>query len=666
MAVNVPHTWNVLPEYANYDGLAWYRKRFMLPSGARAAHIRLRFEAVFYLARVWLNGEYIGQHEGGYTPFEFDVHGFVKPGEENVLAVQVDNRRAINRIPASFAGGIPYDWWNYGGIVRDVSLEISSRVFISRQRVIATPHLTDLDQADRARITATIGLRNTTAGVVHGVLTADLLEDAVGRSALSEALRVAVSLPPDTVTEFSLGTEIASPKLWHFDHPHLYRWQATLRSHTGQILHEAEVNLGIRSVELKEGHLSLNGEPVRLVGLTRHADSPQSGLAETTAIMAADYNDLKVLNEVLSRPVHYPQSEFILDYADRHGILLIPEVPAWGLKEYHLSDPHLRELEKQQLQEMIEAGFNHPSIWAWSVANEIASDTEAGREFVREMIEFVKTIDPTRPVGFASNRIGFQPEKDGTRYSDFVMLNQYFGSWHGSKEHLGPLLDNIHQTWPEKAIIISEFGLEPHWNINGPPAASLDPEKYYFIPETASSESEEADGQRRMLIKEQMAILRSKPFVAGAIFWTYQDYRTPLNFKMGVVDMQRNRRGSWYVLREEFAPALFDTVTFSNPAGGRGRAEIAIVTRGPIEDEMPAYTLRGYRLDWEILATQGGRSLAEGSAPLPVLPPGSRWEGEIGWEIPQGAYRLTLSIVRPTGFPVIERSWDQEMITKPR
>src|ERR1043165_10275995 len=97
--VNVPHTWNVMPEYSDYEGFAWYRRTFMVPGEITNAHIRLKFDAVFYLARVWLNGQYLGQHEGGYTAFEFDVTSLVKQGGTNVIAVQVDNRRATNRIP---------------------------------------------------------------------------------------------------------------------------------------------------------------------------------------------------------------------------------------------------------------------------------------------------------------------------------------------------------------------------------------------------------------------------------------------------------------------------------------------------------------------------------------------------------------------------------------
>jgi beta-glucuronidase len=148
--VSVPHTWNDMPDYSQYEGLAWYRRSFSVPAASLDAYLRLRFEAVFYLARVWLNGQYLGLHEGGYTPFEFDVTSIVNPGEKNVIAIQVDNLRTTNRIPVVITPNWSFDWWNYGGITRDVSLEMTSRAYIARQQIVSVPHLTGIDEADSA------------------------------------------------------------------------------------------------------------------------------------------------------------------------------------------------------------------------------------------------------------------------------------------------------------------------------------------------------------------------------------------------------------------------------------------------------------------------------------------------------------------------------------
>lgn len=655
--VSVPHTWNVMPEFMDYEGFAWYRQIFTVPKGSENAHIRLRFEAVFYLARVWLNGQYLGQHEGGYTPFEFDVSAFLKVNEFNVLAVQVDNVRTNNRIPAVLRPDWSFDWYNYGGITRDISLEITSRAYIANQQIVSTPHLTGVDEADFATVTAKITVNNASSDILDGALVATLLEDATNQAAMDVPVISRVNIPPGVISDVQLTATLASPKLWHFDHPNLYRWSVSLTASDGQILHTDEVTIGIRSVELKTGSFFLNGEPVRLVGVTRHADFPGQGSAETVTAMVADYEDIKQLNEVFSRPVHYPQDDTILDFADRYGILLIPEVPAWQLTQQQMNSLEMKTLEKQQISEMIINEFNHPSVWAWSVGNEIESDTSAGTAFVSEMVNYVKSLDPTRPVGFASNRLGSKTYFEATTFSDFVLMNQYFGTWAGPKQGLGPALDRIHQTWQEKVVIISEFGFEPHWNeLWGPKTSTLSADQYYYIPDGTPSDSEAADIIRRQLIAEQMAIFRSKPFVSGVIFWTYQDYRTRSNFIMGLVDSQRNRRGSWQVLRDEYSPALIDSLILSPEAEGHCTVTVTFHTRGPIEVDMPAYTLRGYVLHWVVTSSDGNIKFSEGEVALPTLVPASRWSGEILLTIPASDSILTVSIVRPTGFPVTDWS----------
>ena len=661
VAVSVPHTWNVMPEHSEYEGIAWYRRAFAVPAESQNAHIRLKFDAVFYIARVWLNGQYLGQHEGGYAPFEFDVTSIVNREAENVIALQVDNLRATNRIPVVIRPDWSFDWWNYGGITRDVSLEITSRAYIVRQQIVSVPQLTGMDEADSAKITASITIGNTSNAAFDGMIQADLMDDTDGRSVLSSPVSTPVNIPANQNSDVQIEVTITSPKLWHFDHPNLYRWSDVLLDANGQVLHSNEVTIGIRSVELKDGYFYLNGEPVRLVGITRHADYPGQGSAETLTAMAADYDDLKTLNEVFSRPVHYPQHKFILDYADRHGILLIPEVPAWQLTQEQMHSEQMRELEKQQLREMITEDFNHVSVWAWSIGNEIESNTGSGVEFVKEMVGYVKSLDPTRPVGFASNRLGSQPWFDATEESDFVLMNQYFGTWVGSKQGLGPALDLIHKTWPDKTVIISEYGFEPHWNaLWGPPTSDLNAEDYYFVSEDTPSDSEAADIVRRQLITEQMEIFRSKPFVAGAIFWTYQDYRTRSNFVMGLVDFNRNRRGSWDVLRKEYSPVLIDSLALSQVTDDRQIATVTLHTRGPIEVDMPAYTLRDYLLHWAVTSPDSSKTFSEGDVFLPTLAPASQWSGDFEFNVPAEEYTIALSIIRPTAYSVIEYLYDAD------
>lgn len=656
--VTVPHTWGVMPEYADYDGYAWYRRTFVLPAKLEGAHVRLRFDATFYLSKVWLNGIYLGSHEGGYTPYEFDITEAVDFDAENVLAVKLDNRRERERLPAALSSQWSFDWWNYGGIVRDVYLLISNPVFIARQRIFAQP-----DLVDKADITVGVTIRNASDADQTVLVKAAIADERTGAAVWTAedalGLQTRLTVPAHSTRETELTTTLPNPRLWHFDHPELYRLVTGLSDEAGNPLHRAGESFGIRKIEIKNARLYLNGEWVRLVGLTRHADSPAHGLAETTTIMAADYDDLKRLNTVLSRPVHYPQHEFILDYCDRHGILLIPEVPAWQLDRVQMASKAMGELARQQLREMIEQGFNHPSVWAWSLGNEIESKTVEGHEFVKEMVAYIKSLDPTRPVGFASNRLNDAPQFDATVHTDFVMMNQYFGTWVGPKRGLGPALDHIHETWPDRLVIISEYGFEPRWNrLWGPPTASLNRQEYYYLTDEELDDPLAAARERQKLIREQLAIMRPRDFVGGAIFWCYQDYRTPSGFKMGVVNAQREPSGAYHVLKEEYSPALLEAVSHEPDTFVAGEAvttQVVVRSRGPVEREMPAYTLRDYTLRWQVLS-RGGDTLQEGMLSVPVLAPGESWEGSFAWTVPADpAFDLRLSVVRPTGFACLEK-----------
>ena len=294
--VDVPHTWSVMPEYSLYNGLAWYRYEITLPQELQDMLFRLRFQAVFYLARIWVNGDYVGEHEGGYTPFEFNVSSFLKPGLKNVVAVLVDNKISPARIPAQLSGSWTFDWWNYGGIVRSVSIEATNPVYISRQRIVAKPELTGIDEATAAYIASSVAIENTSENRFDGQVFFTISKDGTAQIVFNSQEGEPVSIAPGQSAEIQFSTKIENPELWHFDHPNLYVLAITLKEN-GQDVHHLESIFGIRQIELKHNQIWLNGEPVRLVGVTRHADSPQFGLAETVQIMAADYNEIKKLND---------------------------------------------------------------------------------------------------------------------------------------------------------------------------------------------------------------------------------------------------------------------------------------------------------------------------------------------------------------------------------
>jgi hypothetical protein len=398
---------------------------------------------------------------------------------------------------------------------------------------------------------------------------------------------------------------------------------------------------------VRDRGLWLNGERVRLTGMTRHEESTQEGLAETRGTILYDWNDMKALQVVLTRPVHYPQHPDVLDYADRNGVLLVPEIPMWQFSEEQMKDPKVLTLAKQMMQEMIEEARNHPSVFAWSVCNESATSTPGGRAYVKAMVEHVKALDADRFVSYADDGLGFlkDPALNANQYTDFLMMNQYFGSWHGPAAGLAPALERLGKLFPDKMVLISEFGLA------GP-----------FAPDT-----QQADVERVRTIREQLAEFARHDFVAGAIFWCYQDYKSHRNLwpgetsgyvEMGLVDENRQRLPSYTVWKDETSPARLSVEwtkgsPFGPPTGFR-----ATVTRRP-PTELPAYDLRGYRLEWEA-RDHDGAVLSSGSQALPLVgAPASAfgsWPATASREV-----RLSVRLVRPTGFVAAETSerwWD--------
>ncbi|HEY6452331.1 MAG TPA: glycoside hydrolase family 2 TIM barrel-domain containing protein, partial [Steroidobacteraceae bacterium] len=422
-AVDLPHTWNV-GRLHDYLGVAWYFRRLDAPPLESGGHVQLHFGATFYRARVWLNGVELGSHEGGFTAYSFDITAQLRA--TNVLAVRIDNRPGPATIPGYGSRGAPqawYDWWTYGGMVRDVWLTNSGPAWIGRQSIRTEKNGRHWLVRDRLFLHSALA-----DGAAARVRVTAYGPDGAKAASYSQAVTLASGS-----SDVAVALELAAAKLWGIDHPNLYRMDVELTDADGKPLDENTDTFGLRTLEIRDRHLLLNGERVRLTGLARHEDSPAEGLAETVPTMRRDYDDLKALHTTLTRPVHYPQNPFILDYADRHGMLLIPEIPVWQFSEAQLSDPHVLALAQQQMREMIEQAGNHPSIFAWSVANESAMGTPGGIAYFRAMREMIRGLDPDRPVSFADDNLPKlqSAEQSAANDADFLMMNQYFGTWHG-------------------------------------------------------------------------------------------------------------------------------------------------------------------------------------------------------------------------------------------
>lgn len=633
--VDVPHTWNI-GKYEDYEGTAWYFRSFLLPAGAQGKHVELHFGATFYRARVWVNGVEAGEHEGGHTAWFLDITALVKP--VNTVALEIDNLPGIATIPgyAMDMGHVNvwYDWWHYGGIVRDVWLTVNQPLLLRRQ------HVRSKISADSADVTDDVVLENFSKRAAN--VTVRLTLYAPSGEPVAKTERVLHAAVGENTVQFAFHADHL--KLWSLDQPEVYRVEATLADRAGTPIDSLEDNYGFRTIELRDGRLYVNGERVRLSGMTRHEESPWEGLAETRGTMLHDYAEMKQLQVTLTRPVHYPQHPFILDFSDRNGILLIPEIPLWHFSEQQLTDPNVIALAKQMMVEMIEQNWNHPSIFGWSVCNESATNTPGGRRYFQTMYDWVKQLDPERYVSYADDHFLFGPDPkiNAASLADFVMMNEYAGTWHSDPENLEPALSRIGREYPGKMVIISEFG-----------AASL-----------FAKDRIEGDALRRKIIAEHLDVFRKFDFIGGAILWCYQDYRSHRNLRpgetaglveMGVVDENRQRYPSFDLWRKENSPAAVK-LTFQypqlrhTPAGFKAR-----IARTP-ENWLPSYPLHSYKAVW-VVRDQARNLIVSGEKALPEI--GDEQQIDIPFDAPSATtLQLSFRLLRPTGYTAWEDTLD--------
>ncbi len=634
--VRVPHTWNI-GRYDDLEGTAWYFRSFEVPEELRAKRVEIHFGATFYKSRVWLNGVEIGGHEGGHTEYFFDITPHLKP--VNFLAVEINNQPTTQTIPGwamklLSTRNLWYDWWHYGGIVRDVWLSVTGEALIRRQQIRTQVAGTTANVSD------TVFLENHATKPVSVKLVLKAWAPEGGAAAVTA--EQSLTLPPGPQSE-ALALRIDSVRLWDFDHPNVYRAEVTLLDSRGNPLDSLTDNFGARTVEIRDRHLLLNGEPVRLTGMARHEESPWEGLAETRGTMKYDWDDMKNLQMTLTRPVHYPQHPYILDYADRNGILLIPEIPIWQFSGEQMSDPKVIALAQQMMREMIEQDFNHPSIFAWSVCNESATDTTGGRFYFKTMYDFVKALDPGRYVTYADDRIAFveNPGDNSASLADFIMWNEYFGAWHGPTSMLPGVFDRIKRNYPNKMVIISEFG----------------------TPGVFASDSKGADKLRVRIFRDQMEQVGKQDWIAGTIMWCYQDYKSHRNLwpgltagivDHGVVDENRQRRPSYQVWQNLNSPAHIQMGWNFDPEQRPVGFSATLSRRGA--DEIPSYSLRGYRVSWE-LRDRDNTKLIGGEKDLPEI--GAPQTLEASWPASTSkSLKLTLRLFRPTGFVAAEQILD--------
>jgi len=498
-----PASWNEQDSrYTWYIGTAWYTRAFWLPEDWRSKLTLIFFDGVNYKAKVWVNGIYLGEHEGGFTQFAFRAEKALRFGESNRIVVMVDNTLTGKTVPPGAGMNATYfDFFHYGGIHREAYL-------------LSVPKVHFKDVTIRTEIKGKDGILDIDLEIVNELeeeCSCNVTMQVIDEDEAITEERTSVTIGPGAEKTIAQQITVENAEFWGPESPRLYTLRTSL-AHDDSKGDVKDTRFGIRTVKVEDGKILLNGRPVFLKGFGRHEDFPVLGKALHGAVLRKDYGLMMYIGANSFRTSHYPYSRTHLDLADEKGFLVILETPAVGLRENveRLDDPEIVEKVCRMTREMIQRDKNRPSVIMYSLFNEPGS----GREEFRNILTAAKgeagKADPTRPVTFASCR---HLDDVALDLVDVLCHNFYYG-WYSNcgdleaaAQTLSETLDELHRRFPDKPIIITEFGAGAIAGVHRHP-----PEMW----------SEEYQAE---LIKTYWEVLLSKDYVSGGHIWNFADFR---------------------------------------------------------------------------------------------------------------------------------------------
>lgn len=493
--LNVPGDWNTQrPELLYYEGSVWYRKKFESAGVTDGQRVFLRFGAVNYRADVYLNGRKLGTHIGGFTPFTFEATEFLKRGT-NSLVVKVDNKRSKDGVPT-----LNTDWWNYGGITRDVKLVTVPKRFIADHRIA-------LESEKTRAISGWVQIAGAKPGEAVEVSVPELgvklpvKTDASGRAAFR--------FVPNQL------------ELWRPETPKLYEVRITA---VGGAISE---RVGFRTVRTQGRQILLNDKPVFLRGICIHEEFPLHGGGRVNSPDQARQLLLwaKELNCNFVRLAHYPHSEMMTRLADELGVLVWSEVPVYWTIDW--TNPATYQNAENQLADNIERDANRASIIIWSLANETPV-SKARTQFLSRLAKRARSLDQTRLLSAAMEKHP-KPGAPGVNLVqdplaevvDVVAFNQYVGWYDGLPDKCARVAWEIPY---DKPVFISEFGGDARQGYHG---------------NTNQRWTEEFQTE---LYRQTLPMLDRIDGLVGFSPWILVDFRSPRRVLPGIQD-GFNRKG---------------------------------------------------------------------------------------------------------------------------
>ena len=511
--LHVPGDFNSqLPELKYYEGNVWYQRTVKLNISNNKSQF-LYFAGANYFTRVWLNGAEIGSHEGGFLPFQFDITSLVKEGDNDIV-VMVNNDRKKENIPA-----LNFDWWNYGGITRDVFLVQTPKSFIADYKI-------QLKKGTNSILTGFVRL--------NGVQAAQKVEIKIPE------LKINKTLSTNDAGEVSFEIP-AKPQLWNPENPKLYSVHFVFGNDT------IVDDIGFRTIETKSSKVLLNGSPVFLKGVNFHEEiSQRMGRAYSDSDAAQILNEVKALGCNFIRTGHYPQNERIVRMAEKMGLMIWEEIPIWQGIDF--SNETVMKKAEIMFKDMITRDKNRAAIIIWSVANETKPSTDRNN-FLFELVKLTREMDNSRLIGAAFDNTKYNKETSTftlqdslTQALDLIGINKYMGWYMPFPLAPGQLKWNIAV---DKPLLISEFGGEAVFGQHG-------------ASDVASSWSEE---YQEKLYLDNIEMFKNIQNLCGVIPWVLFDFRSPtrLNYqnqngwnRKGLVSDKGLRKKAWYVVKDYY------------------------------------------------------------------------------------------------------------------
>jgi beta-glucuronidase len=504
--LSVPGDWNTQREaFTFYEGPVWYRREFIYRRQL-AKRVFVYFGAANYRTAVYLNGEKVGEHEGGFTPFNLEVTSTLREGA-NVLVVEVNNARGAANVPA-----LRFDWWNYGGITRDVELVEVPPTFIQDYSIQLKKGSTH-EITGWVRFNGPVSRHEVTIQIPEASVEYKTLTDEGGYAEFSfDASVLACGKSP--------ARECPTPlKLWSPDDPKLYR--VVISGERDSVMDE----IGFRTIEVQGGRILLNGKPIFLRGISMHEEAPfRDGRAFSPEDAQTLLGWVKELGCNFVRFAHYPHNENEVRLADRMGLMVWSEIPVYW--DIDWTNSATLANAQAQLRDMIARDHNRAAVILWSLSNETPVKPER-LNFLKQLAQDARDLDSTRLITSAMNHVDSTSADVRTLSDplgdvlDVLGLNEYLG-WYWRRPE-----DSDRMQWKSnwnKPLIVSEFG-------GGAPAGRH-----------GDADERWTEEYQDNLFQHQLAMIEKMPNLAGITPWVLMDFRSPARMLPGLQDYH-NRKG---------------------------------------------------------------------------------------------------------------------------